>query len=75
MITDMAGMRYSKWVVAPSLESFQAHAAKERTSKTECLLLDVGAGRDEQHPAGVQPLGKDSFLTAMFVVNRAASCL
>jgi len=74
MIADMARMLHSKWVVALSLESFQAHAAKERTSKTECLLLDVAAGRDEQ-PAGAQPLGKESFLKAIFVVNRAASCL
>ena len=74
LIADTAVMRGSKLKVAPSLESLQAHAAKETTSATECFLLDVGAGRDE-HPAGVQPLGKDSFLTTMFVVNRVASCL
>ena len=73
LIADTAVMRGSKLKVAPSLESLQAHAAKETTSATECFLLDVGAGRDG-HPAGVQPHGKDSFLTTMFVVDRAASC-
>jgi hypothetical protein len=74
MVAAMARMRGSKWVVAPSLESFQAHALKRNTPKTECFLLDVAAGRDDD-PAGVPPLGKDAFLTAIFVVNRAASCL
>ena len=76
MIVDIAKLKKPNngWVVAPSLESLQAHAAKASTAKTECLLLDVADG-GAADPAGVEPIGQKSFPWSIFVVDRAASCL
>ena len=75
IIVGIAQARNTGWVVAVSLESLQAHAAKASTAKSETVLLDVAAGRIAADPAGVEPIGQKSFLRSVFVVDRGASCL
>jgi hypothetical protein len=75
MIVSLARMRHSKWVLAPSLDNFQALVAKPKSVKSEFIFLDVTAGLLQPPDGVVDTYCKTSFLEAIFVVNREASCL